>query len=135
MCEPIFGVVVESVVACGGDGATVARVVVEGGVIGRRGGGGVVVLGEWDGIAGSDGGEGEGAAVMGRRGDRSSPVVTTELSDSVRRDVRNGLLPGGANGDERGRGCGGHWRSEASLSSKRPRWPRCAVREPERGRG
>jgi hypothetical protein len=58
-------VVIESVVACGGDGATVARVVVEGGVIGGRGAGGVVMRGEWDGIDG-DSAEGEGAAVMGR---------------------------------------------------------------------
>jgi hypothetical protein len=66
MCEPIFGGVVKGAVAWGGDGATLARVVVEGGVIGRRGGGGVVVLGEWDGIDDSDGGEGEGAAVIRR---------------------------------------------------------------------
>jgi hypothetical protein len=63
MCESNFDVVIESVVAWGGDGATVARVVVEGGVFGRRGGGGVVVLGEWE--DGSDG-EGEEAAVIGR---------------------------------------------------------------------
>ena len=58
MCGEIFGAVVESAGACGRDGATVARVVVEVGVIARREVDGVVVLGEWggaDGIAGDEG--------------------------------------------------------------------------------